>query len=148
ERTVAVIADGITPTAKMVTEVEAPRPDVALARAAIDGVTRSDENVYLDARALANELFEDPTSSNVILLGAAWQKGLLPVTLASLEQAFRLNGAAVDRNLAALAWGRAWIAAPETVRSATAGLASTPLLSPAARQLIDRVAPESGSELR
>jgi indolepyruvate ferredoxin oxidoreductase len=39
--------------------------------------------------------------------------------VAALEQAIRLNGAAVDKNLAALSWGRALVAAPQAVADAT-----------------------------
>ena len=57
--------------------------------------------------------------ANTLALGAAYQRGLLPVSLKALEQAIRLNGAAVDKNLAALAWGRAVVAAPDEVERAT-----------------------------
>ncbi len=40
------------------------------------------------------------------MLGFAWQKGWIPLQLASLTRAFALNGVAVQRNLAAFAWGR------------------------------------------
>jgi indolepyruvate ferredoxin oxidoreductase len=36
----------------------------------------------------------------------AWQKGWIPLTRTVIEQAIRLNGVAVDANLAAFAWGR------------------------------------------
>jgi indolepyruvate ferredoxin oxidoreductase len=40
---------------------------------------------------------------------------MLPITREALEQAIRLNGAGVEKNLAAFSWGRACIAAPESV---------------------------------
>jgi indolepyruvate ferredoxin oxidoreductase len=40
------------------------------------------------------------------MLGVALQKGLLPLSLESVEQAIRLNGVAVADNLHALSWGR------------------------------------------
>jgi indolepyruvate ferredoxin oxidoreductase len=57
--------------------------------------------------------------ANALLLGAAWQKGLVPVSLAALERAFELNGAAVEQTLAAFHWGRATVADPDAVAAAT-----------------------------
>ncbi len=64
---------------------------------------------------LAERLFGDTMHVNVILIGAALQAGRLPVSVHALETAIRLNGAQVEANLAALALGRALIAAPERV---------------------------------
>ena len=47
---------------------------------AINRVTRKDENVYLDALGLAEALFDDHMAANMILLGAAYQAGALPVS--------------------------------------------------------------------
>jgi indolepyruvate ferredoxin oxidoreductase len=118
ERTVAIVSESAVPTGRMVVDVEAPKMDIAAARAAIDAATRWDENVYLDAQLIAERLLGDVTSANVVVLGAAWQRGALPVTRDSLEEAFRLNAVDVGRNLAALAWGRAWVVDPELVRAA------------------------------
>lgn len=120
-RTVAVVSESLTPTGAMVAEVDAPAPDTAAARAAIDGVTRAGENVYLDARRIAETLLGDETPANVVVLGAAFQRGLLPLSREAIEQAFRLNGAGVERNLAAFAWGRAAVAAPVEVAAALDG---------------------------
>ncbi|WP_159980700.1 MULTISPECIES: indolepyruvate ferredoxin oxidoreductase family protein [unclassified Novosphingobium] len=60
----------------------------------------------LRAGTLANRLLGDTIFTNLMMLGFAAQKGLLPVRLDSIEQAVRLNGVAVRPNLAALALGR------------------------------------------
>ena len=61
---------------------------------------------FLDANGLATALMGDAIFGNLILLGHAWQRGLVPVTLASLHQAIELNGVAVEANLKAFLWGR------------------------------------------
>jgi len=48
----------------------------------------------------------DSIATNVFMLGFALQKGLLPLSLESVEQAIHLNGVAVADNLHALSWGR------------------------------------------
>jgi indolepyruvate ferredoxin oxidoreductase len=41
-----------------------------------------------------------------MLLGFAWQKGWIPLELASLMRAIELNAVAIDQNKAAFSWGR------------------------------------------
>jgi indolepyruvate ferredoxin oxidoreductase len=85
----------------------------------IDRATRSEHNLYLDAQRLSERLFGDHMMTNTLALGAAYQRGMLPVSGDSLEAAIRLNGAAVEKNLAAFAWGRAVVAAPDEVEKVT-----------------------------
>jgi indolepyruvate ferredoxin oxidoreductase len=148
ERTVAIVSDGVVPTGQMVVDVDATAPDTVAARAAIDAVTRARENVYLDAQRIAEALLGDATPANVVVLGAAWQRGVLPVSLGALQEAFRLNGAGVERNLAAIAWGRAWVVAPELVADALADRTTAQPLSPRAQALVERVGGSEGGELR
>ncbi|MCB2136300.1 MAG: 2-oxoacid:acceptor oxidoreductase family protein, partial [Rhodobacteraceae bacterium] len=65
---------------------------------------------FLDASALALKLLGDSIYSNMLILGAAWQKGLVPLSEAAIRQAITLNGTAVEGNLAAFDIGR-WAAA-------------------------------------
>lgn len=60
----------------------------------------------LRAGALATRLLGDSIFTNLMMVGFAAQKGLLPVSLASIEEAVRLNGVAAKANLNALALGR------------------------------------------
>ncbi|HEX7636889.1 MAG TPA: indolepyruvate ferredoxin oxidoreductase family protein, partial [Burkholderiaceae bacterium] len=63
-----------------------------------------DERVrLLDAQALAQQLMGDTMPSNVIMLGAAWQRGLVPVSLRALMRAIELNNVAVEANRTAFA---------------------------------------------
>jgi len=72
----------------------------------IDTQTTRGRNLYIDATRLAESLFGSHLAVNTFLMGAAFQAGLLPVSQASLEQAIRLNGVEVDRNLQVFLWGR------------------------------------------
>jgi len=59
-----------------------------------------------DAQALAEEFLGDTIVANILALGYAWQRGLVPVSLPALERAIELNGVAVQSNLLAFALGR------------------------------------------
>jgi indolepyruvate ferredoxin oxidoreductase len=69
----------------------------------------------IDAQGLADELLGDTLPSNIVMLGAAWQAGLVPVSHAALMRAIELNGVAVTTNQAAFAIGRLALAAPEAL---------------------------------
>ena len=70
----------------------------------------------LDAQAIAEALLGDTLSANVVMLGAAWQAGLVPVRLAALERAIELNAVSVKQNLQALALGRLALSAPQALQ--------------------------------
>jgi indolepyruvate ferredoxin oxidoreductase len=117
-RTIAIVNTHATPTAAMVTDTGVRFPARDRNVKAIDDATRGGDNVFLDAEALSVALFGDHMPTNTLLIGAAYQAGCLPLSADALEQAIRLNGAAVDKNLAAFAWGRAVVAAPAAVDAA------------------------------
>ena len=120
EHTIAVVNTAQVATAAMVTDPSVHFPAPVLARAAVNRATRARDNVFLDAGALSERLFGDHMPANMLTVGAAFQHGCLPVSAASIEAAIRLNGAAVDSNLAAFAWGRAAVADPAGVEAALA----------------------------
>ncbi|MEM7470073.1 MAG: indolepyruvate ferredoxin oxidoreductase family protein [Pseudomonadota bacterium] len=59
-----------------------------------------------DASDLAKVLMGDSIFSNMMIFGAAWQRGLIPVGQEAIAEAIRLNGAAPERNLRAFGLGR------------------------------------------
>ncbi|HSG65405.1 MAG TPA: indolepyruvate ferredoxin oxidoreductase family protein, partial [Gammaproteobacteria bacterium] len=74
--------------------------------AALQEHGRPGDFTVLDATRWAAELLGDAMLANVILLGVALQKGRLPIAAPSLERAFELFGASVEKNKRALALGR------------------------------------------
>jgi len=72
-----------------------------------------DDLVMFDATDLARATMGDSIFSNMMLLGAAWQRGLLPLSLDAIGEAVVLNGAAVEKNLRAFQIGRWAVLFPE-----------------------------------
>ena len=70
---------------------------------------------FVEASAAAAALFGAATSANMVLLGYAFQAGLLPVGAAALRRAIELNGEATATNLSAFDWGRALAADPSAL---------------------------------
>src|SRR5262249_20241177 len=105
--------------------------------------TRKDENVYLDALGLAEALFEDHMAANMIVLGAAYQAGAIPVAAAAIERAIALNGVSVQMNTKAFRAGRLVVADPawtKTLKQYRVGaVETTPTLTAEARALVDAV---------
>jgi len=61
----------------------------------------------LPATALAERFVGDPIAANMILLGYAWQLGLIPLSKVSIGRAIEIGGVAVTANLLAFEVGRA-----------------------------------------
>ncbi|RIK84923.1 MAG: pyruvate ferredoxin oxidoreductase [Hyphomicrobiales bacterium] len=89
--------------------------DLAVDRrvAAIREAVGGDGLAALDANRLAETLMGDAVFANVIMLGFAWQLGLVPAGLAALDRAIELNGVAVEANRRAFLLGRVAAARPE-----------------------------------
>ncbi len=66
-----------------------------------------------DASELARISMGDSIFSNMMVFGAAWQRGLIPVSFDAIKQAIELNGAAVEKNLRAFDIGRWAVLYPE-----------------------------------
>ena len=60
----------------------------------------------LNAQQIAARFLGDTIGSNILLMGYAWQQGLVPVSLAALMRAIELNAVAVDMNKRAFTLGR------------------------------------------
>jgi len=125
ETTTAVVSTSSVPTGSMVRDPGVAAPDMSALVERIRG--RSRTVVELDAQAAANALFGDAMPANLLLVGAAYQSGALPVSAEAIEWAIELNGVAVAANTAAFRWGRVAVADPHAFAAATAGAAPTEL---------------------
>ncbi len=68
-----------------------------------------------DATTLATQILGDAIYANVLMLGAAWQSGLIPLSQEALLKAIELNGAGVAGNTSAFQLGRWAVADPAAV---------------------------------
>jgi len=84
---------------------------------AIQAITGADNLSTVAANTLAETLLGNTIYANVLLLGYAWQKGLVPVSLEALLRAIELNAVAVEKNLDAFNWGRIAAADSQTIEA-------------------------------
>jgi indolepyruvate ferredoxin oxidoreductase len=89
-----------------------------LLRLSIEAAAGADACDFIDAQRLATALLGDSIASNLFMLGFAYQKGLVPLSAASLERAIELNGTAVEMNRQAFMWGRRAADDPKAVEAA------------------------------
>jgi indolepyruvate ferredoxin oxidoreductase len=87
--------------------------DALLHRTTIERATDPSASKWLHAVRLAEKLFGNSQAMNTLLLGLAWQRGLVPVGEAAILRAIELNGAAVAVNQRAFRWGRILAERPE-----------------------------------
>jgi indolepyruvate ferredoxin oxidoreductase len=111
DRTDACGNADLQPTADFVTDRDARFDGPAMERR-IAAATRSYDDC--PAVALAERRLGDAIYANMIMLGFAWQKGLIPVSARALYRAIRLNGVDDEANLQAFEIGRIAAADPKT----------------------------------
>jgi indolepyruvate ferredoxin oxidoreductase len=103
-RTTGVVNTKLTPVADFVRQ-----RDFDFRRHDVEGTVRTalrDPSHLLDFTTIAEKVAGNAMATNILMTGFAWQKGLIPLTRQSIEQAIVLNGVAVDATLAAFGWGR------------------------------------------
>ncbi|MFT4053779.1 MAG: indolepyruvate ferredoxin oxidoreductase family protein [Novosphingobium sp.] len=128
----AVVLNGDeTPTADVVTDRDFALPTSKIIETLLGRA--GDNGFLLSATRIAEGLFGNNVAANTLIVGYAWQKGLLPLEASAFEAAIEANGAAVDLNKRAFAWGR--LAAVEmAVVEETAGIAEP---KPSAPEALD-----------
>ncbi len=130
---VAVNLDSI-PTYAFVANPDADSHESALL-AKIEYAIGSHAISSCKAQELAEKLLGDTLCANVLLLGFAWQQGLVPLSRAAIERALELNAVSVEANKLAFACGRLAAAAPERL-TALLELPTLPL-PPSASDALD-----------
>nr|WP_049793953.1 indolepyruvate ferredoxin oxidoreductase family protein [Hoyosella subflava] len=148
-KTVAVVSTTEVPTGQMVVDTSVTFPAPGTIRDAIDD--SASRSIYLDPAELSLQLFGDEQFTNMLLVGASYQTGSLPISAESIENAITLNGAAVETNLQAFRRGRQVVADPEALTrtiNATRKANSEPTRPTADVQEIARIVQaNTGSEL-
>ncbi|WP_102223767.1 indolepyruvate ferredoxin oxidoreductase family protein [Acidimangrovimonas sediminis] len=81
----------------------------------IAGAVGAENLSVFNANLTSERLMGDSVFANVMMLGYAWQKGLVPVSEMALKQAIQLNGVAVEANARAFDLGRVMAETPEAL---------------------------------
>ena len=103
-RSVAVVSNELAPTAAFPRDPDWNMDPVALEKSIRDIL--GNRAHFVNAQKSADMLVGDPLGANMFLLGAAWQRGYVPLSLAALFRAIELNGVSIEMNKAAFGWGR------------------------------------------
>ena len=119
-------------------DMDFPASDiVAAVRTALGG----EAPFAVDATQLATALMGDAIASNLFMLGYAWQQGLVPLSLDALMRAVELNGAAVEMNKTAFAWGRLAVVDLPAVLEAAGIVRNAPTVAEATPHALPLLAP-------
>ncbi|MGH3262949.1 MAG: DUF6537 domain-containing protein, partial [Trebonia sp.] len=113
--------------------------------------TEATRNVFFDARAVSSALFGQDQFANLLLVGAAYQSGVLPIPAEAIERGIELNAVQVESNTQAFRRGRQFVSDPDAFHAAVGPLqAAAPAAPPAPpelRKLIGIVRAPAESEL-
>jgi len=96
------------PTGGFTRDTEERLPGAEMA-ARLRGVVDEGQATLIDTSRMAVSLLGNTIASNLLLLGVAWQKGLIPLSSNAVEKAITLNGIAVQQSIHAFRWGRKWV---------------------------------------
>ncbi|MCY3414283.1 MAG: indolepyruvate ferredoxin oxidoreductase family protein [Candidatus Heimdallarchaeota archaeon] len=149
-KTIAIAATSKIPTGRMVSDITNLYPEDQIMVSRLESYTRNEGNVYIDSNNLAENLFESSMYANMISLGAAYQRGVIPVSFEALMRAIELNRVAIKNNQRALKVGRMMVYNPDWIESFEikrwGDWELIPEITPDARSLIDRI--QASNELR
>lgn len=121
-RTVAVVNTNEQPTGNFAKDPDWQFPVEAVRSLIAESV--GNQTHFLDATRLATVLMGDSIATNLLMLGYAYQLGLVPISADAILKAIELNHVAIEANKQAFLWGRrAAIDLAKVERAALAGRA-------------------------
>lgn len=103
-RTVGIINSHLIPTADFVLNRDFNFQNKKVA-GVLENALRK-ESAFFDFTKPAEALLGDSIATNMMMLGYAYQKGLLPLSAEAIEQAIEINGVAIKMNTEAFRLGR------------------------------------------
>jgi len=86
---------------------------------------------------IAKNKIGDSIATNIMMLGYAWQAGLIPLSFNAIDQAIELNGVAVRSNREAFHWGRKVSLQPDEFRSQKSSASSDKPVAAAIPDTVD-----------
>ena len=84
---------------------------------AITGAAGRDRSHFFDATRIASDIVGRAISTNLVMVGYAYQTSALPLSAEAIEKAIELNGESVPENIAAFRWGRRAAANPAAIQA-------------------------------
>ncbi len=144
-QTNAVVSTVLLPTGHTVRDVGLELPELDAFRKAVHAVAAPGATSWLDAEGIAVRVFGSQPAANFLVVGLASQRGLLPVSVESIEAAITKNGVAVNLNIEAFRLGRRFAAEPELLEHLAAADAKADdaeaalRVDPAAAKLITQI---------
>jgi indolepyruvate ferredoxin oxidoreductase len=112
--TIAVVSSSEVPTGRMIADPAAQHPGSGPLLTRIADHTNAERMIVLDALALANQVNGNSAAASFLIVGAAYQAGLLPLSATAIEHAIELNGTGVTATIRAFRAGRAALCTSST----------------------------------
>src|SRR5438445_10705413 len=123
-RTVGIINSHVIPTADFILNRDFNFQSRSVNHV-LEAALRKDSSSY-DFTKPAEALLGDSIATNIMMMGYAYQKGLLPLTAAAIEQAIEVNGVSIKMNTQAFRLGRLAAADPARLEAMLKGQDATP----------------------
>jgi indolepyruvate ferredoxin oxidoreductase len=118
-RTVGVINSHLIPTADFILNRDFSFQSRKV-NSVLETALRKDSS-FFDFTKPAEALLGDSIATNIMMLGYAYQKGLLPLSAEAIEQAIEVNGVSVKMNKEAFRLGRLAVADPSRLQTMMEG---------------------------